>query len=154
MAGATSEGRGHPAATRRLVRQFARFLAVGAVAFAIDYGVFLLLHAVLDAPYVLASAISLALSLVVSYMLTVRYVFAARPGRNVGLELALYVAISVVAIGINQGVLLASVELLQLAPEVGKLVATAVVLVFNFVARKALIERRHVGHAGKASPAG
>lgn len=154
MSGAISEGRRRPGATRRLAGQLARFLAVGAVAFGIDYGVFLLLHAVVGAPYVLASAISLTLSLVVSYVLTVRYVFAARPGRNVALELALYVAISVVAIGINQGALLASVELVGLAPEVGKLIATAVVLVFNFVARKALIERPPVDHADTASAPG
>lgn len=127
---------------RRVAGQFVRFLVVGAVAFTIDYGVFLLLHAVVGAPYVLASAISLTLSLVVSYVLSVRFVFEATPGRNVPVELALFVAISLVAIGVNQGVLLACVELVGLAPAIGKLVATAVVLVVNFVARKALIERR------------
>lgn len=127
---------------RRVAGQFGRFLVVGAVSFGIDYGVFLLLHTALGAPYVLASAISLTLSLLVNYVLTVRFVFEARPGRNVVAELVAYVAISIVAIGLNQLVLLGSVEVLGLSPEVGKLVATGVVLVFNFIARKLLIERR------------
>jgi putative flippase GtrA len=156
VAGTTDADRADPprgagGRARRIAGQLARFLVVGGIAFAVDYGIFLLLHTWAGAPYVLASAVSLTTSLVVSYVLSVRFVFEARPGRNVLVELAAYVAISLVAIGINQLVLLASVELLALAPEVGKLVATAVVLVFNFVARKLLIERRPRG--GRASRA-
>ena len=143
--GQAQAGRSSTRRARRVAGQFARFLVVGGIAFAIDYGVFLLLHTLAGAPYVLASAVSLTLSLVVSYVLSVRFVFEPRPGRSVAVELAVYLAISLVAIGLNQLVLLASVELLRLAPEVGKLVATGVVLVFNFVARKLLIERRPRG---------
>lgn len=126
---------------RRLATQFGRFLVVGGVAFAIDYGGFLLLHTAIGAPYVLASAISLTLSVIVSYVLSVRFVFTVRERRNVPLEIALYVAITVVGILINQAVLLGCVAIVGMLPEVGKLVATAVVLVFNFGARKMLIER-------------
>ncbi|GAA2171019.1 hypothetical protein GCM10009846_03370 [Agrococcus versicolor] len=126
---------------RRLAVQFAKFLVVGGISFTVDYGIFLLLHTVLGVPYVIASTVSFSLSLVLNYVLTLKYVFVAQPGRSVAKEFAIYVGLNIVALGLNQLILLLSVELLGVWPEVGKLIATAVVLVYNFIARKMLIER-------------
>lgn len=136
---------------RRLAVQFAKFLVVGGISFTVDYGLFLLLHTVLGVPYVVASTVSFSLSLVLNYVLTLKYVFVAQPGRSIAKEFAIYVALNIVALGLNQLILLATVELLGIWPEVGKLIATAVVLVYNFIARKMLIERP--GRARTADPA-
>ncbi|QCR18379.1 GtrA family protein [Agrococcus sp. SGAir0287] len=136
---------------RRLAIQFAKFLVVGGISFCVDYGLFLLLHTVLGVPYVLASTISFSISLVLNYVLTLKYVFVAQPGRSIAKEFALYVALNIVALGLNQLILFLSVELLGAWPEVGKLIATAVVLVYNFIARKMLIERP--GLRRQAAPA-
>lgn len=135
----TPDGRG--VLMRRLAIQFAKFLVVGGISFTLDYGLFLLLHTVLGVPYVVASTISFSVSLVLNYVLTLRFVFVAQPGRSIAKEFAIYVGLNIVALGLNQLILLLSVELLGTWPEIGKLIATAVVLVYNFIARKMLIER-------------
>lgn len=134
--------RGTSTARSRLVRQFGRFLVVGLLSFAVDFGLFLVLHELLAIQYLVASTTSFAISLVLNYWLTLRFVFDARPGRNVAAEFAFYVGLNIVALGLNQLVLFLSVEVLAADPVVGKLIATAVVLVFNFISRKMLIERR------------
>lgn len=138
--------RGTSTARSRLVRQFGRFLVVGLLSFAVDFGLFLVMHELLAIQYLVASTTSFAISLVLNYWLTLRFVFDARPGRNVAAEFVLYIGLNIVALGLNQLVLLLSVEVLAADPVVGKLIATAVVLVFNFISRKMLIERR--GTAG------
>lgn len=126
---------------RRLMWQFARFLVVGLFSFAFDYGLFFVLFQYAGVQYVLASTISFSLSLVLNYFLTLKFVFVAQPGRNVAKEFAIYIGLNIVALGLNQLILFLSVDLLGASPLVGKLIATAVVLVYNFISRKLLIER-------------
>jgi putative flippase GtrA len=126
---------------RRLLWQFLRFLVVGLVSFAFDYGLFFVLVTYGGVQYVLASTISFTSSLVLNYVLTLKFVFAARPGRNLAKEFAVYLVLNIVALGLNQAILFLSVDVLGASPLVGKLIATAVVLVYNFVSRKLLIER-------------
>ncbi len=126
---------------RRLMWQFARFLVVGVASFAVDYGIFFVLFHYFDVQYIVASTISFTLSLVLNYFLTLKFVFEARPGRNVALEFAFYIGLNIIALGLNQLILFLTVDLLGVSPLIGKLIATAVVLVYNFISRKLLIER-------------
>jgi putative flippase GtrA len=126
---------------RRLLLQFARFLVVGLFSFAVDYGLFFILFHSFGVQYIVASSISFSISLVLNYFLTLKYVFEAKEGRNVAREFAIYIGLNVIALGLNQVILFLTVEGLGASPLVGKLVATAVVLVYNFTSRKLLIER-------------
>ncbi len=142
---APSDGR-----LRRLLWQFARFLVVGLFSFAFDYGLFFVLFHYFGVQYLVASTISFSLSLVLNYFLTLRFVFEAKPGRNVVKEFAIYIGLNIIALGLNQLILFATVDGLGMDPLVGKLVATAVVLVYNFISRKLLIERSSGARAAVA----
>ena len=85
--GSRSDGRSH----RHLAWQFARFLIVGGASFAVDYGIFFVLFHFFDVQYIVASTISFSVSLVLNYFLTLKFVFEAKPGRNIALEFALYI---------------------------------------------------------------
>lgn len=123
----------------RLLGQFIRFLGVGVVSFAVDYGLYVLLLTWLQ--YLVASSISFTISLILNYVLTLKFVFVARPGRNIPKEFAYFLGLNVIALGFNQAILLFAVELLDFSELGGKIVATAVVVVYNFISRKMLIER-------------
>lgn len=143
--------------TRRLFWQFARFLVVGLFSFAFDFGLYFVLFEYVGVQYLLASTISFSLSLVLNYVLTLKYVFDSKPGRNVAKEFAIYIGLNIIALGLNQGILFIAVEALGATPLMGKLVATAVVLVYNFISRKLLIERsggsaRNTGRDGGVKP--
>jgi putative flippase GtrA len=126
---------------RRLVWQFARFLVVGLISFAFDFGLYFVLFHYAGVQYVLASTISFSLSLILNYFLTLRFVFDATPGRSIVKEFTIYLGLNVIALGLNQLILFIAVDSLGASPLVGKLIATAVVLVYNFISRKLLIER-------------
>lgn len=134
-------GRRRDGRLRRLFWQFARFLVVGGISFAVDYGLFVVLFHYFGVQYLLASTISFSLSLILNYVLTLKFVFEANPGRSIALEFAIYIGLNIIALGLNQLILFLAVDALGISPFVGKLIATAVVLVYNFISRKLLIER-------------
>lgn len=136
---------------RRLLWQFTKFLIVGLASFSVDYGIFFVLFHFFGVQYLVASTISFALSLVLNYVLTLKFVFDAKPGRNVALEFTIYIGLNIIALGLNQLILFLSVDLLGLSPLIGKLIATAVVLVYNFISRKLLIERTSTARGASES---
>jgi putative flippase GtrA len=114
---------------------------VGLVSFAFDYGLFFVLFQYFGVQYLVASTISFSLSLVLNYFLTLKFVFEGKQGRNVAKEFSIYIGLNIIALGLNQAILFLAVDALGASPLIGKLVATAVVLVYNFISRKLLIER-------------
>ncbi|SPT53294.1 GtrA-like protein [Actinomyces bovis] len=125
---------------RKLINQFARFLVVGGLSFSVDYSLFVLLYW-LGVPYLVASAVSFTISLVLNYALSRRYVFDTNEGVNLAREFTAYVSLNIVALGLNTLVLYLCTNLGGASPFVGKVVATAIVLVYNFISRKLLLER-------------
>lgn len=147
------EARSRNARLRRLIWQFARFLVVGLVSFAFDYGLYVVLFQYVGVQYILASTVSFSLSLILNYVMTLKFVFDPKPGRNLLKEFAIYVGLNVIALGLNQIILFGTVDGLGIDPLIGKLIATAVVLVYNFISRKLLIERAS-GRPATAEPDG
>jgi len=139
---------------RRLFWQFARFVIVGGISFAFDFGLYYVLFQYVGVQYIVASTISFSLSLVLNYFLTLKFVFEAVPGRNIAKEFVLYVGLNLIALGLNQLILFLTVDALGASPVIGKLIATAVVLIYNFISRKLLIERPAVAAAAMRSSDG
>ncbi|MBR3317883.1 MAG: GtrA family protein [Atopobiaceae bacterium] len=124
---------------RRLLEQIAKFSVVGFLAFFIDYGMLMLLSQVLGVDAVLAAGISFVISVVFNYLASMRFVFTHRSDLSRGRELATFVMLSVIGLGINECLMWLGVSLLgsaAIAVTVTKVFATAVVMVWNFASRK------------------
>lgn len=125
---------------RELTVQFAKFGIVGAIAFCIDYGLFLLMTYVFGINYLIASAISFVISTIFNFAASMRYVFAGKRGQTRSQQFVIFFVLSVVGLGVNQLVLWMCVDLLARLAWVGKLAATFIVMIFNFVTRKVFLE--------------
>ena len=82
--------------------QFCNFGLGGTVCFFIDYGVMVLLTETSGLGYFLSSAISFTLSVVVNYILSMRFVFKGKDDLNKVQEMAIFVALSMVGLALNQ----------------------------------------------------
>ena len=127
---------------RELTVQFAKFGVVGVIAFFIDYGLFLLMDYVFGVNYLVASAISFTIATIFNFVASMRYVFAGKEGQTRMQQFVIFFVLSLVGRGLNQLILWACVDLLALLAWVGKLVATVLVMLFNFVTRKVFLEDR------------
>lgn len=130
---------------RKLLEQFLKFGLVGAIAFCIDYGVLMILSQLFGVDPVLSSGISFCVSVIFNYFASMKYVFARRDDMSRQREFIIFIALSVVGLGINQIVMIAGTAALgagALAVTFTKVVATAVVMVWNFVSRKKWLEAK------------
>lgn len=126
---------------KKLLVQIFRFGLVGGLCFLIDYGLLALLTELFGINYLISSAVSFSVSVTVNYLLSMRFVFESKEQVNRLKELVLFIVLSVVGLGINQGLMWLGTELAGVYYLLTKLAATAVVMVYNFVTRKLLLEK-------------
>ena len=68
--------------------------------------------------------------------------FDAKEGNSKVEELAVFIGLSVIGLGLNQLFMWFFVDLLHIYYMLSKIVATAIVMVYNFITRKLFIERK------------
>jgi putative flippase GtrA len=124
----------------KLIKQLFRFGIVGFIAFLIDYGLFALLT-ILGMHYLIAQIISFSISLAFNYYLSVKWVFDAK--KQTKKEVIIFVVLAVVGLGINEILLYIGVDLFHIHELIVKLVSTIIVMIYNFVTRKLIIEKHN-----------
>lgn len=125
---------------KKLLVQFCKFGLVGTLCFFIDYGVMVLLTETSGLGYFLSSAISFTLSVVVNYILSMRFVFKGKDDLNKVQEMAIFVALSMVGLALNQMIMWIAVEFFRVFYAVAKIFSTMLVTVYNFISRKLFLE--------------
>ena len=125
---------------KKLFVQFVKFGIVGVIAFCIDYGLFLLLTYVFGVNYLIAAAISFVVSVIFNYFASMRYVFVGRPDQSRIQQFVIFFILSAIGLGVNQVILWLCVDIIAIPAWLGKLIATALVMVYNFVTRKLFLE--------------
>ena len=134
---------------KRLVQEFSRYLVVGGTAFLVDYGVlFLFGHYVFqnlgDLGVYLATALGFLAGLTYNYILSLLWVFRGAKERNQGKSVGgflLFAIIGVIGLLLTEGGMYIGYQLLHIHYMIVKLFVAAVVLLWNYGARKILIFR-------------
>lgn len=127
---------------KKLLEQIMRFGIVGVIAFVIDYAVLLLLTEVVGIHYLVSSAVAFLVSVIFNYILSVAFVFETDKSRSKGAQFALFALMSAGGLGINQLMMWLLSDIMFIPYQLSKFLATAVVMVYNFVTRKLFLERK------------
>lgn len=126
---------------KKLINQILKFGVVGGIAFAIDYGILFLLAKVIGLNELISAAISFIVSLTFNYFLSTKWVFDAK--KQTPKEVIIFVLLSVVGLGINELLIYLGTKKLGIDVMIVKLFATAIVMVYNFITRKLIIEKHN-----------
>ncbi len=124
--------------------QFVRYLVTGGLAFAVDYGLFVLCYDKFGLHYLIANLVGLVAGLVINYIMSVVWVFSEckRVLENKKTaEFGIFAVVGIAGIGINQLLMYLMVGNLDWNAKVSKIVAAALVLMWNFGARKLMLFR-------------
>ncbi len=126
---------------RKLIGQIMKFGAVGVLCFGIDYGLMIFLTEVWGIRYLASSGISFSVSVLVNYTLSLKFVFETDKDNNKVVEFLVFIILSVIGLGINQALMWVCVDKLHVHYMVSKIGVTLVVMVYNFVTRKFILEK-------------
>lgn len=124
----------------KLVQQFMKFGVVGIIAFAIDYGLMVLLTEAFGINYLVSATVSFIVSVVFNYLASMRYVFTHKEGLSRRREFVIFVVLSTVGLGLNDALMWLGTSLLGISYLIVKIGATAIVMVYNFVTRKIFLD--------------
>ena len=124
----------------KLIAQFMKFGVVGVIAFVIDYGLLALLTEVFGVNYLVSATISFTVSVIFNYLASMRYVFTHKEDMSRRREFVIFVVLSVIGLIINNLCMWTGVELLGIHYLITKIVATAIVMIWNFVTRKIFLD--------------
>ena len=124
---------------KKLISQFFEFGVVGVIAFIVDYLSLYMLTEFLNVYYLISSIISFLLSIIVNYILSIKWVFDIKKKQSFK-DVIIFTLLSAIGLLINLLVMYLSVEVLKIHYMIGKLIATFIVMIWNFVTRKMFLE--------------
>jgi putative flippase GtrA len=121
--------------------QLLRSAGVSLVAFSADFGLLALLTEVGGLHYLFSAGISFLVGTAISYALSVLWVFERRRISSRALELAIFVLVGVVGLGLNEALLWALTDLLGIYYLASKILAASLIFFWNFAARRYVLFR-------------
>ena len=128
---------------KKLFLQVVKFGVVGVIAFVIDYSLMVLFVEVFHWNEIVSTGLSFTLSLIVNYLLSMKYVFKTREGMSKSKEIIIFLITSVIGFLINILVMWIGTDILNISYLIDKLVATVVVMIWNFISKKLLLENNN-----------
>lgn len=144
---------------QKIIKQILKFGLVGGVAFFIDYFLLMFLTSVIGLNHLISAPISYTVSLIFNYVCSMKFVFESREDLSKQKEFMIFLILSLIGLGINQVVIW---FMMDACPQIwtplvrifsfihsenvkltlAKLVATFIVMVWNFIGRKVLLEKK------------
>ncbi|WP_024298382.1 GtrA family protein [Methylomicrobium lacus] len=119
--------------------QFICYFIVGGVAFSADFSMLFLLKEFAGFYYVVAASCGFGVGVLINYLLSVYWVFDYRAVDNRYVEFLLFGLIGVIGLILNAAIIYLLTEKMAVFYLYSKIIATAVIFLFNFTARKILL---------------
>lgn len=120
-----------------LIASFMRYLVAGGAGFLLDYGVLLFCYEVVGIHYLIASALGFIAGLIFVYVSSNKWVFGHRKMEECKVkEFSIFSLIGIVGLLLTVLFMWVFTDELGMPPRISKLFTTALVLLWNFGARK------------------
>lgn len=127
--------------TDKLLVQFVRYFFVGGFAFVVDFGLLYILTEYAELHYLLSATLSFIAGLLVNYIISCLWVFNGSKFKNRLVEFLFFAAIGVVGLALNDTLIWLFTDCIGTHYMFSKIVAAAMVYLWNFFARKYLVFR-------------
>ena len=150
---------------KKLIEQILKFGVVGVVCFLIDFAITNVIAALLRSQMHMATGTAaligafwgFVISVIINYLLSMRFVFVRREEMSRRKEFIIFTILSLIGLVINEMIIKVSIDVMYenwlwlknlLSPALvtagAKIVATGIVMVYNFITRKIFLEQKEV----------
>ena len=140
---------------KRLIEQILKFGVVGFVCFLIDFGITTGFTNILGVHYLISKFLGFVVSAIVNYILSIKFVFTQKKEMDKKKEFTVFLILSAFCLLINEIVMYICIDgayahsaFLQekisdgLMVSISSIIATGIVMVYNFISRKLFLERK------------
>ena len=138
----------------KLLIQIFKFIIVGGISFIIDFVIYTVMCNILQIHYIIAGITGFIISVVANYILSMRFVFESKEDMRKDKEFVIFVVLSLIGMLINSVILYICIDLIyrycywlkemisvKLMNVIAKIIATGIVMVYNFITRKIFLEK-------------
>lgn len=127
--------------TDKLLVQFVRYFFVGGFAFVVDFGLLYILTEYAGLHYLLSATLSFIAGLLVNYIISCIWVFSDSKFKNRLVEFLIFATIGVIGLALNDALIWLFTDCIGTHYMFSKIVAAALVYLWNFFARKYIVFR-------------
>lgn len=140
---------------KNLLSQILKFGIVGFFCFLIDFGITTGFTNLLGVHYLISKLLGFVISAVVNYLLSIKFVFTQKKEMDKTREFTVFLVLSAIGLLINEIVMfvcmdgiyahssaLAEMITDDLMVAISSILATGIVMVYNFISRKLFLERK------------
>ena len=124
----------------RLFYQLLKFGVVGGLAFIIDYLILIICKELLGFNVLLSAALGFTISLIFNYIASINWVFDVNKEKNKKKNFILFMIFSIIGLILTEVIMFIGTDIININYLIVKIVATAIVMVFNFITRKMFLE--------------
>lgn len=125
----------------KLLLQIFKFVIVGGLAFVIDYVTLIICKEIFHLNTLLSAAIAFTVSVVVNYILSVKWVFDVNKNNSEKRNFIIFIIFSVIGLGLTELIMWLGTDVMGISYLIIKIIATIIVMVFNFITRKLFLEK-------------
>lgn len=121
--------------------EFVKYVLAGGVAFVFDFSITILLYEFLHIHYLVAAGIGIILGMMVSYLLSIKWVFTHRSISDKQIELGVFSLIGIIGFLFHEYLMWFFVENILISVPGSKIIATIIVFIWNYTVRKFFLFR-------------
>lgn len=140
---------------KQLMNQILKFGVVGLFCFVIDFGLTTGLTNLFGVHYLISKFFGFVVSAIVNYLLSIKFVFTQKKEMDKKKEFTVFIVLSAFGLLINEIVMFVCMDGIyvhsaimqdkissELMVSISTIVATGIVMIYNFISRKLFLERK------------
>lgn len=124
--------------TENLLIQIFKFVIVGGIATLIDFILLFVFKELIHLQVIVSNTLSFCISLIYNYIASVKWVFDVNREKDPKKNFLIFLIFSIIGLAINDFIMYLLIN--KLSTFISKIIATAIVMVFNFITRKMFLE--------------
>lgn len=124
----------------KLAMQIIKFVIVGGIATIIDFIFLWFFKEIIGLPVILSNTLSFTISVTYNYIASIKWVFDVNKDKDSKKQFITFITFSIIGLLLNNLILWICNDIFKIHYLLGKVIATGIVMVFNFITRKLFLE--------------